>query len=54
MFEPPLALYIDEMRLRIIAAIETNDRNMLDSISDELDYRQDICQVMNGTQIEHL
>jgi hypothetical protein len=47
-------LDIDELKLRIAAAIETVDSNMLERIWDELDYRLDICWVMNGADIEQL
>jgi hypothetical protein len=36
-FVPPLPLDIDELKLRITAAIETTDRNMLERVWDELD-----------------
>jgi hypothetical protein len=48
MFVPPLPLDIDELKLRITAAIETIDRNMLERVWDELDYRMDIYRVTNG------
>jgi hypothetical protein len=47
-FVPPLPLDIDELTLRITAAIETTDRNVLERVWDELDYRLDIC----GSRIE--
>jgi hypothetical protein len=34
---PPLPLDIDELKLRITAAIEIIDRNMLERVRDELD-----------------
>jgi hypothetical protein len=40
-FVPPLPLDIGELKLRITAAIETVNRNLLQRIWDELDYRQD-------------
>jgi hypothetical protein len=36
-FVPPLPLDIDDFKLRITAAIETIDRNMLERVWDELD-----------------
>jgi hypothetical protein len=53
-FVPPLPLDIDDLKLRITAAIETTDRNMSERLWDELDYRLDICRVMNGAHIELL
>jgi hypothetical protein len=43
----PLPLDIDELKPRITAAVETIDRNMLERIRDELDYRLDIWGVTN-------
>jgi hypothetical protein len=43
-FVPPLLLDVDEFKLRIAAAIETINRNMLERAWDELDYRLDICR----------
>jgi hypothetical protein len=54
MFVPPLPLDIDELKLTVTAAVEAIDRNMLESVWDELDYRLDICRVTNGAHIEHL
>jgi hypothetical protein len=42
---------IVEMKLRITAAIETIDRNMLGRVWDELDYMLDICRVTNGATL---
>jgi hypothetical protein len=50
---PPLQLDIDELKLRITAAVDTIDRNNLERVWDELDYRLDICRVTNGAHIEH-
>jgi hypothetical protein len=54
MFMPPLPLNIDELKLRIAAAIETIDRNVLERVCDELDCRLDTCWVTNEPHIEHL
>jgi hypothetical protein len=51
---PPLPLDIDQLNLRITAAIVTIDRNMLERLCDELGYRLDIFRVTNGAHIEHL
>jgi hypothetical protein len=53
-FVPPLPPYVDEYKLRIIAAIEIIDRDMLQWVRGEPDYRLYICWDMNGAQIEHL
>jgi hypothetical protein len=52
-FVPHLPLYIDELKLIITTAIETTDRNMLERLWDELEYRPDICRVTNRAHIEH-
>jgi hypothetical protein len=55
LFVPPLPLEdIDELKLTITAAVETIHRNVLERLWDELDYRLDICRVMNGAHTEHL
>jgi hypothetical protein len=36
-FVPPLPLDIDELKMRITAAIETTDRNVLERVWDDLD-----------------
>jgi hypothetical protein len=51
---PPLPLDIDELKLRIVALLETVDRNALERVWGGLDYRLDICRVTNGAHIEHL
>jgi hypothetical protein len=53
-FIPTVPLDVDEIKLRIAAAIRTIDRNMLQRVWDEPDYRLDICRVTNGAHIEHL
>jgi hypothetical protein len=40
---PPLPPDIDELKLRITAAVETIDRNMLERVWDGLD----VCRVTN-------
>jgi hypothetical protein len=50
-FVPSLPLNIDEFKLRITAAIEIFDRNMLEREWDDLDHRLDICRVTNGAHI---
>jgi hypothetical protein len=47
-FVPPLPLDIDEVKLRMTAAVETTDRTMLERVWEELDYRLDICRVTNA------
>jgi hypothetical protein len=47
-FMAPLPLGIDELKLTVTADIEIIDRNMLERVWDELDYRLDIV----GSQME--
>jgi hypothetical protein len=51
---PPVPLDIDELKLRITAAVDTIGRNMLERVWEMLDYRLDTCRVTNGAHIEHL
>jgi hypothetical protein len=53
-FVSPLPLDIDELELNFTAIIETTERNILERLWGELDYRLDICRVTNGAHIEHL
>jgi hypothetical protein len=53
-FVPPLANKLVDPRARIIDAITEIDRNMLQRIWEELDYRLDVCRVTRGAHIEHL
>jgi hypothetical protein len=39
---------------RIVDAVAAIDRNILQCMWQELDYRIDICRVTNGGHIEHL
>jgi hypothetical protein len=43
-----------ELRQRIVAAVDTIDINMLQRVWQELDYRIDVCRVTRGGHIEHL
>jgi hypothetical protein len=52
-FVPSLQLDIDELKLRITAAIKTIGRNMLKRVWDELDYRLDNWRATNGAHIEN-
>jgi hypothetical protein len=42
------------MRQSIVEAIAAIDRQMLQRVLQELDYRIDICRVTKGGRIEHL
>jgi hypothetical protein len=43
-----------ELRDRIVAAVVNVDRDMLQSLWDEISYRWDICRVTQWSHIEHL
>ena len=40
--------------VRIRTAIETITADMLQTVSNELDYRVDVCRITKGAHIEHL
>ena len=43
-----------QLRQRIVEAVVAVDRQMLQRVLQELDYRIDICRVTKGARIEHL
>jgi hypothetical protein len=45
---------LPQLRQKIMEAIAAIDRQMLQRVWHELDYRIDICRVTKGGQIEHL
>ena len=45
---------LPQLRQRIVEAVAAIDRQMLQRVSQELDYRIDICRVTKGAYIEHL
>ena len=45
---------LPQLRQRIVEAVADIDRQMLQRVSQELDYRMDICRVTKGAHIEHL
>jgi len=45
---------LPQLRQRIVEAVAAIDRQMLQRVSQELDYRIDICRVIKGAHIEHL
>ena len=53
-FVPPLPANIEEMKQRIIAALETVTEDMLQRVWHELKYRLDVYRVTDGAHIEHL
>ena len=44
---------LPELRQRIVEAVVAIDRQMLQRVSQELDYRIDICRVTKGAHVEH-
>jgi hypothetical protein len=42
------------LRQRIVDAVAGIDRQMLQRVSQEIDYKIDICRVTKGAHIEHL
>jgi hypothetical protein len=45
---------LPQLQQRIMKAITAIDRQMLQRVWQELDYRIDICRVTTGGHIEHL
>jgi len=45
---------LPQLRQRIVEAVAAIDRQMLQRVSQELDYRIDICRVTKGAHIEQL
>jgi hypothetical protein len=50
----PLPNDLQELRQRIIAAVTTINRDMLERVWTEMDYRIDVCRVTRGSHIECL
>ncbi|KAJ4450956.1 hypothetical protein ANN_02391 [Periplaneta americana] len=50
----PLPVNLEELNNRIRAAVARVDRDMLQRVWQELDYRVDVCRVTRGGHIEHL
>jgi hypothetical protein len=46
--------YLPQLRQRIVEAVAAIDRQMLQRVWQELDYRIDMCCVTKGGHIEHL
>jgi hypothetical protein len=53
-YVPPLPNDPQELRQRIIAAVATINRDMLERVCTEMDYRIDVCRVTLGFHIECL
>ena len=51
---PPLPESNPELNVRIRTAIEIITADMLETVSNELDYRVDVCRITKGANIEHL
>jgi hypothetical protein len=49
-----MPLDLPELRQRIVEAVFALDRQMLQRVWQELDYRIEICRVTKGGHIEHL
>jgi hypothetical protein len=45
---------LSQLRRRIVEAVTAIDRQILQRVWQELDYRIDICRVTKGGHIEHL
>jgi hypothetical protein len=45
---------LPQLRQRVVVVLAAIDRQMLQRVWEELDYRIDICRVTKGGHIEHL
>ena len=52
-FLPPLQQHLPELRRRIIAASSEIDREVLQLVLAEMDYRLHVCRVTKGGHTEH-
>ena len=53
-YVPPLPASIAELKVRIRAAIETITADMLQTVWNELDYRDHVCRIRKSAHIEYL
>ena len=53
-YVPPMPRDLLQLRHRIVEAVAAIDRQMLQRVSQEINYRIDICRVTKGAHIEHL
>jgi len=53
-YVPPLPHDLPQLRQRFVEAVAAINRQMLQHVWQELDYRVDICHVTKGGHIEHL
>jgi hypothetical protein len=51
---PPIPRDLPPLRTRIVEAVAAIDRQILQRVWQEIDYRIDICHVTKGGYIEHL
>jgi hypothetical protein len=51
---PPMPRDLPQLQQRIMEAVAAIDRQMLQRVWQELDYRIDICRITKGGHIEHL
>jgi len=53
-YVPPLPAIIPKVKVQIRTAIETITDDMLQMVSNELDYHVDVCRITKGAYTEHL
>jgi hypothetical protein len=51
---PPMPVYLQGIRDRIVNTIALVDANFLDKLWDKLEYRLDVCRITRDSHIEHL
>jgi hypothetical protein len=54
MYVPPLPTILDELKNRIVTAVESVTNDMLERVWEEFKYRIDVARVTRGSHIEHL
>lgn len=45
--------HLQDLKQRILEAVQSMNRETLQSMWTELEYRLDVCKVNNGTNFEH-
>jgi len=53
-YAPPLPASIPELKVRIRIATETITADLLQTVSNEIDYHVDVCRITKGSYIECL
>jgi hypothetical protein len=52
-YVPPLPTALDELKNRIVTAVESVTNDMLERVSEEFEYHLNVSRVTRGSHIEH-